>query len=74
MTNMGKLTNADMIGLRDKETKKLIAVYPYKADGTDDEIIKSVKDWYYMQNCSAEEIMRNCYVDILTDNEVQSHK
>lgn len=68
---MGKLTGADKIGLRDKDSKELIAVYPYKSEGTDVEIEKSVRDWYYQQSCEAEEIMRNAYVDILTDTEMK---
>lgn len=71
---MDNLKNAEKIGLRDKDTNKLIVVYPYKAEGTDAEIDKAVKDWYYMQNCSAENKLRNSYVDILTDEEIKSYK
>lgn len=66
--------SVDKIGLRNKETKKLIVVYPYKPQGTDSEIDKTVKDWYYKQNCSAEDEILNAYVDFLTENELKSHK
>lgn len=71
---MGKFESATAVGLRNKETDKLIAVYPFKAEGSDEEIAKKVSDWYYMQNCSAEEELRNAYVDILTEAEAKSAK
>lgn len=71
---MGKFESAAAIGLRNKETDKLIVVYPFKAEGSDEEITKKVTDWYYMQNCAAEEKLRNAYVDILTEAEVKSIK
>lgn len=70
---MGKFEGAERVGLRDKETEQLIAVYPEKPTGTDDEITKAVMDWYYQKNCEAEEKMRNAYVDSLTDAEIKSH-
>ena len=71
---MGRFENATAVGLRNKETDKLIAVYPFKAEGNDEEIAKNVTDWYYMQHCSAEEELRNAYVDILTEAEIKSVK
>lgn len=71
---MGKFENAKAIGLRNKETEKLIVVYPFKAEGSDEEITKKVTDWYYMQHCSAEDELRNAYVDLLTDEEAKSVK
>ncbi len=69
---MGKFENASAIGLRNKETDKLIAVYPFKAEGSNEEITKKVTDWYYMQDCSAEEELKNAYVDVLTEAEAKS--
>lgn len=69
---MGKFQGMQKIGLRDNETKKLIAVYPKKAEGTDAEIEKSVKDWYYTTSCAAEDILLNAYVDFLTEDEIKS--
>lgn len=71
---MGKFESAEKIGLRNKETDKLIVVYPFEAEGSDEEITKKVTDWYYMQHCSAEEELRNAYVDILTETEAKSAK
>lgn len=71
---MGKFESIEKIGLRDKDTKKLIAVYPQKAEGTDSEIEKKVKDWYYTTSCSAEDILLNAYVDAVTENELKSNK
>jgi hypothetical protein len=68
---MGKFENAQKVGLRDKETNKILAVYPYKAEGTDAEINKIVRDWYYQQSCEAEDQLLNAYVDVLTDYEVK---
>ena len=71
---MDKFIGVEMIGLRDKETKKIIVVYPYKAEGTEAEINKIVTDWYYKQSCAAENKLLTAYVDILTEHEIKSHK
>lgn len=71
---MGKFEGVEKIGLREKETGKLIAVYPYEAQGTDAEIEEKVKYWYYQQSCEAEEELKNAYVDALTESELKSHK
>lgn len=60
------------LGLREKETNKLISVYPYEVEGTDSEINKSVRDWFYKQDCGNDDILLNSYVDVLTDDEVKS--
>lgn len=71
---MGKFTGTGMIGLRDKQTKEIIAVYPGKAEGTDEEIIKIVRDWYYQQSCAAEDRLLTAYVDVLTDSEIKAQQ
>lgn len=69
---MGKLERAEKIGLRDKTTKELIVVYPFKGVGTDAEIEKTVRDWYYIQSCKAEDQLLNAYVDVLTEQEMKT--
>ena len=71
---MKNFKNAEKVGLRDKETKKLIVVYPFKPEGTDEQIEKTVKDWYYQQSCSAEDQILKAYVDFLTEPEMKLHK
>lgn len=71
---MGKFENTEKIGLRDKGSKELIAVYPHKAEGSDVEIEKAVRDWYYQQSCQAEDQLITAYVDVLTENEIKSRK
>lgn len=71
---MGKFQGNQKVGLRDNETKKLIAVYPKKTEGTDAEVEKSVKDWYYTTSCAAEDVLLNAYVDFLTEDELKSNK
>ncbi len=71
---MGKYDQAEQIGLRDKTTQQLIAVYPFKAVGSDAEIEKTVRDWYYKQSCQAEDQLLTAYVDVLTENEIKSRK
>ncbi len=71
---MRKLANAEKIGLRDKTTEKLIAVYPFKAEGTDEEITEVVRDWYYKQSCAAEDKLLTAYVDGLTATELKTHR
>ena len=71
---MSKFESAEKLGLRDKETNKLLAVYPYKAEGTDAEINKIIRDWYYQQSCAAEDQLLTAYVDSLTELEIKSRK
>jgi len=71
---MNKFNGVEKLALRNKKTEKLVAVYPKKVEGTDEEIIKTVKDWYYKQFCSAEDELLNLYVDLLTENELKEHQ
>jgi hypothetical protein len=71
---MKNFQNAEKVGLRDKTTKELIAVYPEKPVGTDEDIEKKVKDWYYQQSCEAEDQILNAYVDFLSEHEMELHK
>ena len=71
---MNKFNGVEKLGIRNKETGKLIAVYPKKVEGTDEEISKTVKDWYYRLHCSAEDELLNSYVDLLTENELKEHQ
>ena len=69
---MGKFERFEKVGLRDKETKALIAVYPKKPEGTDEQIESDVKYWYYQKNCGAEEELKGLFVDHLTEHELKS--
>jgi hypothetical protein len=69
---MGKFEDAKKVGLRNKKTEELLAVYPHQVEGSDEEIAKKVTDWYYTQHCSAEDELRTAYVDILTEQELKS--
>lgn len=71
---MYKFEKAEKIGLRSKETGKLMVVYPFKAVGTDPEIDSTVRNWYYKQTEKAEEALRHAFVDVLTDTELKNHK
>ena len=71
---MGKFESAEKLGLRYKDTNKILAIYPYQAEGTDAEINKIVRDWYYQQSCAAEDQLLTAYVDILTEHEIKSRK
>lgn len=62
----------EKLGLRAKETDKLISIYPEILKGTDDEISKTVRDWFYKQACANEDILLTAYVDVLTQEEIQS--
>lgn len=71
---MSKFENAEKIGLRDKVSKQLIAVYPLAVTGTDAEIEKTVRDWYYKQSCQAEDQLLSAFVDVLTEHEIKSRQ
>lgn len=69
---MRTFEGAKKIGIRSKETNKIIGIYPEKAQGSDEEIEKIVKDWYYQQGCSAEDELLLSFVDVLTEEEIKS--
>lgn len=71
---MGKYDRFERIGLREKDSKELVAVYPKKPEGSDAEIEENVKYWYYQQSCSAENRLKDLYVDSLTEHELKSYK
>ncbi|MHC1759203.1 MAG: hypothetical protein AB9917_06805 [Negativicutes bacterium] len=71
---MGQFENAEKIGLRDKVSKKLLAIYPFKVAGSDADIEKVVRDWYYQQNCAAEDQLLTAFVDVLTELEIKSRQ
>lgn len=60
------------VGLRDKITNKLIAVYPHSIEGSQQEIRNKVFDWYYAQGCSNENDLPRLYADVLTEDELNS--
>ena len=66
---MSKL-QGEKLGLRENETNRLISIYPYEVKGTDAEIEKTGKDWFYKQGCANEDVLLNAYVDILKDQEI----
>lgn len=71
---MGKFENFEKVGIRNKETHMLLAVYPDKVEGSDEKIVKKVTDWFYMRSCGAEEELRTAFVDGLTPEELKERK
>ena len=61
------------IGLREKETNKLIVAYPYTTEGADEQVVKKVKDWYYQTSCEAEDQLLTAFVDFLSDDEIKQY-
>lgn len=70
---MNRFENAKKIGVRDWISNDLLAVYPYEIQGSEEEIEKKVKDWFYQQSCSAESQLETSFVDIVKPEE-QSHQ
>jgi hypothetical protein len=62
------------VGLRENGTDRLIAAYPHEVDEKDEDIEGKVKFWFYQQSCSAEDELRNYYVDLLSENEFRAMK
>lgn len=71
---MNRFENAKKVGLRDRATEKVVAVYPYSVEGTEEEIIKKVRGWFYSTSCSAEDMLSTLDVDVLTDNEISERE
>ena len=57
----GKFEAAGRAGIRDKETEELVAVYPYKVNGTDQEIERKVHNWFFLRiNAGFENRSKSC--------------
>ena len=69
---MQKFTGNIRLGIKDKETDKLIAIYPQPVQNSNNDIKHKVLDWYYKQDCSTSENIENCYVDTITEKEFKS--
>jgi len=62
------------VGLRDKESRDLIRVYPQELEGEDGEIEELVKNWYYGQGChESEKVANDYFVDNLTETELKNY-
>lgn len=70
---MRKFNGNANVGLRHNQTGEIIAVYPHMVNPQDKDIESKVKFWYYQQGCWAEEELKNCYVDIITDSELSKY-
>jgi hypothetical protein len=68
----GKLEASGRVCLRDKESRALIRAYPYKVQGTDEEIEDKVKFWFYQSSCDAESKLENYFVDTLSVTELKN--
>ena len=71
---MARFANPTKVGLRDRVTRDLVAVYPKIVKGTDEVVYKEVQDWYYKQSCSAENELNNLFVDTITDSDFETGK
>ncbi|MFZ5989143.1 MAG: hypothetical protein ACOYWZ_18750 [Bacillota bacterium] len=60
------------VGLRQKDTHRLVTVFPEKVSGNHNEVKEKVFDWYYKQSCSAEHELENLFVDIVSEKELKS--
>lgn len=71
---MKELKNFTYVGLRNRSTGKIDAVYPHPVIGNAKEVEDKVKYWYYQQSCSAESELDNLYVDVLYEHELEEYK
>ena len=61
------------VGLRQKQTNKLVVLFPETVQGNQKEIEKKVVDWYYKQSCSAEDELRDLFVDVATEHDLKTY-
>lgn len=69
---MIKFKDAKKVGLRSKESGKLIVVYPHNLRETDEGTEKAVRNWFYQTSCSGGKELASAYVDVVTDEEIKS--
>ncbi|MCX7922305.1 MAG: hypothetical protein N3B21_09885 [Clostridia bacterium] len=62
----------ERVGIREKGSDKLIAVYPHSIDGNAEEVADKVLFWYYQQDCSTGERLEKYYVDSLSETELKA--
>lgn len=60
------------VGIKDKETGKIMAVYPHEVQENTKEFQNKVLDWYYKQGCSTSEYIENYYVDTVTEEQFKA--
>jgi hypothetical protein len=61
------------VGLRQKQTNKFVVLFPETVQGDQKEIEKKVVDWYYKQSCSAEDELRDLFVDVATEHDLETY-
>lgn len=66
----GKFEAAGRAGVRDKATNELVAVYPYKVNGPDQEVKIKVHQWFYERNRDKCIETANYYVDTMNPVEL----
>lgn len=71
---LGKLESHGRVGIRNKKTNKIIAVYPYRVTGTDHEVEEKVKSWFFPNADETEKNFANSYVDLLSYKELMNAK
>ena len=69
---MKKFHGTVHVGLREKDTHRLIAIYPEPISGDDREIEDKVRFWYYQQSCGAEDQLNDCVVDEVSEDELKA--
>ncbi len=70
----GKLESVGRVGIRNKETNEIVSVYPYKVEGSDQEIEDKVKSWFYPNASENEKHFTDCFVDSLSYKELMNAK
>lgn len=68
----GKFEAAGRAGVRNKRTKELVAVYPYRVWGTDADIEREVHDWFYVRNREKGIQTIDYFVDTLSPVELKT--
>ncbi|TJX14156.1 hypothetical protein E9840_06685 [Tissierella creatinini] len=61
------------IGLRESGTNRLIIAYPFTVTGSDEQIKRRVRTWFYLVTCSAECLLPNTFVDFLNEEEIEKY-
>ena len=69
---MNSIGNKIYMGIKDKETGKLVAAYPHTVEVNNKEIKDKILDWYYMQNCSTSENIEFYFADTISEEEFKA--
>lgn len=71
---MNRFNNPVHVGLRDRMSRDLVAVYPHTVRGSNEEVYQEVESWFNQRGYSLHDEPRQYFVDTITEDEFKAMK